>query len=133
MKPLVYIDTNVFLARMDKKHKHHATAARFLKAIHQEGTGVVSTYTIFELIWVLVYLDKAPFIPIVLDKVFKTNVKVVPVNEEMLRQYRNTFEPIRDVKDFLHFTVMKSQGIDTIATFNPGHFTHYHVTIHQFT
>ena len=93
---------------MDKKYKNHKKAVQFLKETRLQGNGVVSTYMIIELVWVLVYVDKASFIPTVLDKVFKTNVKVIPVNEEVLRQYRNTFDPINDVKDFLHYTIMKS-------------------------
>ncbi|MHA1731298.1 MAG: type II toxin-antitoxin system VapC family toxin, partial [Promethearchaeota archaeon] len=70
----VYIDTNVFLARMNPKHPNHGKATKFLKEVRRSGNGVVSTYTIFELIWVLVYLKKAKYIPSVLDRVFKSNV-----------------------------------------------------------
>ncbi len=117
---------------MDKKHKNYKKAVRFLKEIRQKGTGIVSTYVIFELMWVLIYLDKPAFIPIMLDKIFKSNVKIVSVPQEILLKFRNTFEPIRDVKDYLHFMIMKAQGIETIATFNPTHFKSFNVDIYEF-
>ena len=133
MKSAIYIDTNVFLARMDKNHKKNKQAMAFLKDIRREGTGVVSTYVIFELIWVLIYLKKPAYIPSVLDKIFKSNIRVIPVNEEVLMAFRNTFEPIHDVKDFLHYTIMKAHGLDTVATFNPGHFKPFGLALHEFT
>ncbi|MBN2153062.1 MAG: type II toxin-antitoxin system VapC family toxin [Candidatus Lokiarchaeota archaeon] len=131
-KPGVYVDTNVFLARMDKKHKNHLKAWRFLKEIRQKGTGVVSTYVIFELIWVLIYLEKSAFIPTVLDKVFKTNVRILSVNEDTLRKFKQSFEPVHDVKDYLHYMIMAAHGIDMIATFNQDHFKSFKVKLHAF-
>ncbi|HME54194.1 MAG TPA: PIN domain-containing protein [Candidatus Lokiarchaeia archaeon] len=128
----IYIDTNVFLARMDKNHQNNIQASRFLKEIRHEGNGVVSTYVIFELIWVLIYLKKNAYIPIVLDKIFKTNVKIIPVTEEILLRFRNTYEPIKDAKDFLHYTIMASCNLDTIATFNPKHFKAFNLKIYKF-
>ncbi len=77
-------------------------------------------------------IDKPAFIPIMLDKIFKSNVKIVSVTQEILLKFRNTFEPIRDVKDYLHFMIMKAQGIETIATFNPTHFKSFNVDIYEF-
>ncbi len=119
---LIYIDTNVFLARMDPKHKNYKVALNFLKEIKQKGTGVVSIYTIFELIWVLIYINKSAFIPAILNRVFKSHLQIVTITAEILHQFKNRFEPIYDVKDFLHSIIMDTYDIETIATFNPGHF-----------
>jgi predicted nucleic acid-binding protein len=128
----IYIDTNVFLARMDKNHQNNVQASRFLKEIRHNGNGVVSTYVIFELIWVLIYLKKPAYIPTVLDKIFKTNIKIIPVTEEILLRFRNTYEPIKDVKDFLHYTIMAACNLDTIATFNPKHFKTFNLKTYDF-
>ncbi len=107
---------------MDPKHKNYKVALNFLKEIKQKGTGVISIYTIFELIWVLIYINKSAFIPAILNRVFKSNLQVVTITTEILHQFRNRFEPIHDVKDFLHSIIMDANDIGTIATFNPGHF-----------
>ncbi len=121
-RDLIYIDTNVILARMDPKHKDYKVALNFLKEIKQKGTGVVSINTIFELIWVLIYIDKSAFIPAILNRVFKSNLQIVTITTEILHQFKNRFEPIYNVKDFLHSIIMDAYDIETIATFNPGPF-----------
>jgi len=128
----IYIDTNVFLARMESDHPYNKKATRFLKEIRHAGNGVVSTYTIFELMWVLIYTKKQAYIQTLLDKVFKTNVKIIPVTEEILLRFRNTYEPIKGAKDFLHYTIMAMNNIDTIATFNQKHFKAFNLTIYKF-